>query len=138
MNEAPGQQSPEVEAVKHEIRDEHGDAANAPSATPQQEEQTSPETFPAVSVPSTTGPQPPDSASEPQVVETEAGVVPGEPIPGTTAPQPLDVTSDVAAGGNVSVEVASGAALGTPAPQPFNDPSVDPGSAAELETEATE
>jgi hypothetical protein len=43
MTEAPGQPSPEVEAVKHEIRDEHGDAADAPSATPQQDEHVSPE-----------------------------------------------------------------------------------------------
>ena len=43
MHEAPRQQSPEMEAVKHEIRDEHGDAADAPSATRKEEEQVSPE-----------------------------------------------------------------------------------------------
>ena len=96
-------------------------------------------TFPAVSVPSTTGPLSPESASEPQVVEIEAGgAAPGEPIPGTTAPQPPDVTSDLDAGGNASLEVATGAVLGTAAPQPFPDPSMDPEPAAELETEATE
>jgi hypothetical protein len=41
MNEAH-QQSPEIEPVKQEIRDEHGDAPNAPSATPQEEQQVSP------------------------------------------------------------------------------------------------
>jgi hypothetical protein len=45
MNEAPRQQSPEMETVKDEIRDEHGDAPNAPSATPQEEEQVSAEEF---------------------------------------------------------------------------------------------
>jgi hypothetical protein len=43
MNEAPRQPSPEMEAVKDEIREEHGDAANAPSATSQEAEQVSPE-----------------------------------------------------------------------------------------------
>jgi hypothetical protein len=45
MNEAPRQQSPEMEAVKDEIREEHGDAAVATSATPREEEQVSPEEF---------------------------------------------------------------------------------------------
>ncbi|HSO98858.1 MAG TPA: hypothetical protein VLP43_07890 [Solirubrobacteraceae bacterium] len=45
MNEAPRQQSPEMEAVKQEIREEHGDAADATSATPQEQEQVSPEEF---------------------------------------------------------------------------------------------
>ena len=39
MNETPRQQS---EAVKHEIREEHGDAAEATSATPQAQDQVSP------------------------------------------------------------------------------------------------
>jgi hypothetical protein len=42
MNEAPRQPS---EAVKHEIREEHGEAAEATSATPQAEDQVSPEEF---------------------------------------------------------------------------------------------
>ena len=45
MNEPTRAQSPEVEAVKREMREEHGDAADAPSATPQEEEQVSPEEF---------------------------------------------------------------------------------------------
>jgi hypothetical protein len=45
MNEAPREQSPGTEAVKEEIRDEHGDAATAPAATAQEEEQLSPEEF---------------------------------------------------------------------------------------------
>jgi hypothetical protein len=45
MNEAPRPQSPEMEAVKHEVREEHGDAADATSATPRAEEQVSPEEF---------------------------------------------------------------------------------------------
>jgi hypothetical protein len=42
MSEAPQQES---EAVKHEIRDEHGDAAEARSATPPPEDEVSPEEF---------------------------------------------------------------------------------------------
>jgi hypothetical protein len=42
MNETPRQQS---EAVKHEIREEHGDAAEATSATPQAQDQVSPGEF---------------------------------------------------------------------------------------------
>ena len=45
MNEAPRQQSREMKAVMHELREEHGDAPDAQSATPQQEEQVSPEEF---------------------------------------------------------------------------------------------
>jgi hypothetical protein len=45
MNEPPRQESPEMEAVKEEIREEHGDAANAPSAAPQKQEQVGPEEF---------------------------------------------------------------------------------------------
>lgn len=45
MNEAPRPQSPEMEGVKHEIREEHGEAADATSATAQDEEQVSPEDF---------------------------------------------------------------------------------------------
>jgi hypothetical protein len=46
MNEAPLEQDPGTEVVKDEIRDEHGDAAIAPSATPQEDdEQVSPEEF---------------------------------------------------------------------------------------------
>jgi hypothetical protein len=45
MNEAPRQQSAEVEAVKEEIREEHGDAAVATSTAPQEEGLVSPEEF---------------------------------------------------------------------------------------------
>ena len=45
MNEAPRQQSPEMEAIKEEIREEHGDAAVATSATPQEQQQVRPEEF---------------------------------------------------------------------------------------------
>jgi hypothetical protein len=41
----PGQDNPETEAVKHEIREEQGEAAEAPSKTRQGEEQASPEDF---------------------------------------------------------------------------------------------
>jgi hypothetical protein len=42
MNETPRQQS---EAVKHEIREEHGDAAEATTATPQAQDHVSPGEF---------------------------------------------------------------------------------------------
>jgi hypothetical protein len=45
MNEAPRPQSIGMEAVKHEVREEHGEAADATSATPPEEEQVSPEEF---------------------------------------------------------------------------------------------
>ena len=44
MNEAPRPDGSEMENVKHEIREEHGDAAEAPSSL-QGEAQASPEEF---------------------------------------------------------------------------------------------
>ena len=45
MNEAPGQQSPEMQAIKHEIREAHGGTADATSVPPQEEEQVIAEEF---------------------------------------------------------------------------------------------
>jgi hypothetical protein len=43
MTEVPRQQSPDTEAVRHEIREEHGDAADATPATLPEEEQVAQE-----------------------------------------------------------------------------------------------
>lgn len=43
MNEAPRQQSPEVEAVKYEIREEHGNAVDVTSVIPPEEQHVDPD-----------------------------------------------------------------------------------------------
>lgn len=45
MNEAPQPEGPKMETVKHEIREEHGEAAEATSSAPQEKEQASSEEF---------------------------------------------------------------------------------------------